>query len=1042
MNKKILEEPQSNALISAIEEIKKNHALDTLSSKKIIESEKSNDIVDIITFCDSPLYLDLLNPENGLDLYVSQRVILKCFYIGTIGNENIKLSQKEWEWLYAQGKNEERDGIEYKKNIDQVINKMHKRDSDPNMPYFKELHLVLGRRSGKCHEENQIISTTEGSITFKELNDRLQKGEKIGICTYDQNSWKRSVTYDIKSEVNGIVDCFTVETIRGTKETTSWNHPYLIWRNEWEKPRFVKISEIVPGDRIAVAKKTELFGRGGIGVNRASLLGHFQGDGGTTHSVMYTTSCPTMLSDFTNLINMEFPEYEVRYKSQYDYSVVKKTRKFAQNGSQKNLVKEWLKKENCWGKKSKVKEVPDCIFKGSKSEVAAFLSRLYGCDGWASTSCVQKSHKIPRSQIGFCSSSEKFIYGVKHLLLKFGIHTTINKKIAKCNGKNFDAWTLSISRQECIETFEKEINIFSKENRVKEIVKIEKTKTNSNSEFDGIPMGIWQYIEKIMAENNLSGSDVVGKHGIGHNERLRTQYSPNKNKIISYGETTNDDFLKAIGSSDLKWDEVKSIMPVGKKNTIALEVAGTNVIGSDLISHNTLLASIISVYEAYKLLVINGGDPHKYYKLPADDEIAIINVALSEKQAGRLFGHIQSRLRNAPFFKGRIAKETASEIKLYTDKDLDKKKKGSNISVPGSVLLLCGHSNPDSLAGYNAILLLFDEIAFYDETGKVTGKYFYTRLKPSLSRFFKSNAAHIVQISSPNTRIGVFYETSQLASTDDDTGNSILSFQLPTWDVNPDVPYDEPELIRDRKSNLEMFTIEYGAQWAEGGSYHNYFPEELVNRCIRGDLAPHDRPMPGVNYYIHVDPAKGGNNYAAVMVAKQRYTNNRGHKRVRCILAGVWIWRPVPGMGLQFAEIDKDIIKICSIFHPMAVTYDDYHSMQSMQLLRSHGINTQIISFNRSVKAKLYQNLRDLMAYQPESELYLFDNGGESSLLISELRNLRLKQTQRGYTILPDKNADVKSDDIADCLAGACVSANEGLRMALPEPVTVRTGWL
>ena len=82
------------------------------------------------------------------------------------------------------------------------------------------------------------------------------------------------------------------------------------------------------------------------------------------------------------------------------------------------------------------------------------------------------------------------------------------------------------------------------------------------------------------------------------------------------------------------------------------------------------------------------------------------------------------------------------------------------------------------------------------------------------------------------------------------------------------------------------------------------------------------------------------------------------------------------------------------------------------------------------------------MSYQPEPELYLYDDGAESSLLLAELVNLKLKQTQRGYTLMTDRNADVRTDDLADCLAGACSSANEGLTMGLPEPVLVRTGWI
>jgi hypothetical protein len=448
----------------------------------------------------------------------------------------------------------------------------------------------------------------------------------------------------------------------------------------------------------------------------------------------------------------------------------------------------------------------------------------------------------------------------------------------------------------------------------------------------------------------------------------------------------------------------------------------------------TLMASIITVYEAYKLLVINGGNPHKYYNLPLDDEIAIINVALSQAQAGRLFGQIQARLRNSPFFKGRIAKSTTSEIRLYTNTDLDKKALGVDIDVNGSVILLCGHSNPDSLAGYSAILILFDEIAFYDDSGKVTGTYFFNRLKPSLSKFYNYNAGRIVMISSPNNRTGIFYDKFEEAKKDD----SILSFQLPTWCANDEMNYDDKEMTNDRQSNPEMFAIEYGAQWASGGTYGNYFELGLIERCLRSDIGPHTKPQQGFNYYAHVDPANGGNNYSMVLVAAKRYSNNRGEKRWQIHLAGTWIWKPVPGIGLQFHEIDRDVLTICQVFRPVLVTYDDFQSVHSLQFLRSHGVPCRKVQYNRGVKQKLYRNVKMLMEYQPQPELFIYEDQGNASYMISEMSNLKFKRIARGISLLPDKNADVKTDDVIDCLVGACSSANDGVMPSLPQPTTVR----
>ena len=1063
------EETKRNPLFEAIRKIE-------FDNPEIVDKEDRYKIVDIMTFCSDPRFLGITYDDNFVDkpqepsehgltvnkdlendededinpediefkIFPGQAVILKAFYKGTIGNEKLTLSQAEWEWLYARKDDIEIDGVTYERNLRDVIRKLHEKEKDNKYKPFTQLVLVLGRRGTKCRSEDDIIATTEGSLTFRELCDRINQGERIGICTYDTKTWKRSITYDVQAQDNGIVDCYKITTSRGIEETSSWNHPYLIWREEFDEPRFLELQDVKPGDHIAVADKTELFGKGRIGKKKAALLGHFQGDCGITHHVGYSTASESMLKDFKELIQDEFEGYVVKHKKNYDYSVVKASGRFKQEKSQRNAVKEWLKQEGVYGIKSIDKRIPSSILQGSKEEVSAFLSRFFGCDGFASVDQhLDGQHKVPKTFVGCTLSSKQFISDIRHLLLKFGIHATIRCAPVKYKDGYKDSWQLRIVRKKCLKIFQKEIGIFSKEDIVNEVVKISELRDVSKSSFDNLPKGVWNKLNKISKDQKTTLSAIATTEC----GRLRKEHTANRNLIRAIGEKYNDEFLINSVNSDIKWDTVKSVDHVGKKPTVDLQVNPCHIIGGDIISHNTFLASIITAYEAYKLLVINNGNPHKYYNLPEDDEIAIINVALSQKQAGRLFGQVQARIRNSPFFSNRVAKETADTIRLYTDRDLQKRKDGSNLSIPGSVLLLCGHSNPDSLAGYSAILILFDEIAFYDETGKVTGKYFVNRLKPSLSKFYKYKAGKVVMISSPNIKNGAFYDAfMEATSSDEKISNSCLSFQMPTWDINLDVPYDEPELAKERNANPEMFTVEYGAQWAEGGAYGNYFEEGAIDRCIMAgsalNLERHRRPKPATNYYMHVDPAKKSNNYAAVLVAKNRYVNAQGQKRTRCSLAGCWVWRPTPGLGLLFDEIDLEVIKICSIFHPMSVTYDDYHSVHSVQRLRGHGINCRQISFNDRIKCKVYQNLRNMMLYQPEPELLLYDDSPETNLLVSELKGLKFKKTKRGYTILPDKHGDITTDDLSDCLAGACSAANEGLRMALPSPTVVRTGWI
>lgn len=451
----------------------------------------------------------------------------------------------------------------------------------------------------------------------------------------------------------------------------------------------------------------------------------------------------------------------------------------------------------------------------------------------------------------------------------------------------------------------------------------------------------------------------------------------------------------------------------------------------------TILASIITAYEVYKLVTINNGDPHGYYGLPHGAEIVIINVALSQKQAGLLFGAISDRIDGAEILKHRVAYGTTQEIGIYTDRELKKKSEGDSIlSVQPSIKIMCGHSNPKTLRGNNAILLLFDELAFYDDSGKVTGSQFYNDLEPSVSHFVPYGHDKIVCISSPNLPSGIFYDIFKSAEETDE----ILAYQLPTWCVNETVTYDS--LAVKRKRNPDAFAIEYGAQWAKSGLYGYYFPEDLVNRCVEAGIlkgvSQMDRPDPKYHYYLHVDPAKNGDRYTAVMVAREQYRNSNMEKRIRIRLANIWVWEPQAGVGLVFNEIDKEVLRICQSFRPRLVTYDQFNSVHSLQFLKRCGIPGRETSYNRSYKMLIYQNLREMMTYSQAPELLLYDD----HRLILEMKCLRYRPTKRGYTLVKDRGGEVQTDDIIDCLAGASSAATNVANVPLPRPVTVNLGRL
>jgi len=448
-------------------------------------------------------------------------------------------------------------------------------------------------------------------------------------------------------------------------------------------------------------------------------------------------------------------------------------------------------------------------------------------------------------------------------------------------------------------------------------------------------------------------------------------------------------------------------------------------------SSKTVLASIIACYEIYKLLKVGNGDPYKYYDIPYDQEIAVVNVATSRKQAGRLFSHIKARIRNSPFFRKRVAKPpTAEEIRILTDTDI-KKLNDPEITIPveGSLVLICGHSNPDSLRGYASICIIFDELAFYDEAEKVSGSEFYAALTPSVADF--GGDGRIVEISSPGPKTGIFYKLWDKSHTVE----SMISFQVATWLFNPKkYPYDHPELVKFKSLDPGRFEVEYGAEWPEGGAYGLFFPEQVVKQCIKLE-GKDESPQREGEYYFHVDPAKNGNRYVLVAVRKTLFRDLAGHLCPRIFLAFCKQFDPDPQIGVDIEKTDAEVLELCYKYHPTVITYDQWNSEASIQKLVRAGFNVRQIAFNRGFKQRVYTNLRTLMQ-RPDDSVLLYDE----SQLVAELLHLKYKPTPRGQSIGADLRGDCPTDDYADCFAGASYMACQEVFTGLPAPVLAYTG--
>lgn len=476
-------------------------------------------------------------------------------------------------------------------------------------------------------------------------------------------------------------------------------------------------------------------------------------------------------------------------------------------------------------------------------------------------------------------------------------------------------------------------------------------------------------------------------------------------------------------------------------------------------SGKDMITSFIAAYEAMRILEVPGGNPFAYYHIKEGNPIYILTVANSDPQAQILFNDIKSAILNSPYFQDKIGDEgkaiDSRSICLLTphDKEANKEriKKGME-PTKGSIVILAGHSNSDSLRGKRTIALLLDEVAAYKSTsGSSSGETIVNSLIPSTNDFkifYTENGikkdrldSKIVYISSPRGKDGVFWRTYQKAF-DPELGVQTFVMRAPTWKVN--LIHSKESCRRDFSSMPEQeFAMELGAEFA-GLEGEKFISDEYVDKAISYDLVQKEVGVPGVFYYAHLDPASSSHNYALVIIHVEDYIKSipvgdgdrvKRERRKKFIVDHIKVWSPSPGKMIDFNEVDNYVIMLSKRFRFAMISYDTYESISSMQKLRKNGIPVKITQFRKRYKVEIYRNLENLLI---TGDVLIPGQGPFAKLLELELKNLKRKWTPGGgFKIGPNEEGDVKTDDVIDALAGACGVAANAIISGYAKPETV-----
>lgn len=480
-------------------------------------------------------------------------------------------------------------------------------------------------------------------------------------------------------------------------------------------------------------------------------------------------------------------------------------------------------------------------------------------------------------------------------------------------------------------------------------------------------------------------------------------------------------------------------------------------------SGKDFMTGIIASYEAMRLLELPGGDPNKYYGITGGNPIFILTVATSGDQAKILFNEIKSNIQRSPYFKDKVGHIESDKIWLLTPNDKLHNKAAREQDmlssvIPGSVVIMSGHSNSESLLGKGYFALLFDEVASYKTTGGASsGERLFSALGPGTVAFKRpildenGNQTYdeygkpamrldskMISISSPRGEEGILWKIYQESGRTPDR----LAYKLPTWKVNEGITY---AMLRNQNKYMTAvdFNMEFGAEFS-GTHGEKFIKDSYVDMAIdigrQMGLEHRQHGIPGMVYYVHLDPAATSHNYALVLVhieERYRYAENEPRKKEKVklfVVDHIKVWTPGTHTAISVEEVDQYILDLNKRFRIGMVSYDTWNSLSSVQKLRAKGIPTKTTQYRKQYKMFIYDHLEHLLI---NKQIAFPFKGPHAEDLEMELKCLKRIYTPVGYKIEPDPEGVVTTDDICDALAGACGIAIEQAYTGYAQSTTV-----
>jgi replicative DNA helicase len=433
------------------------------------------------------------------------------------------------------------------------------------------------RESGCLTADTTLLRADTGApVTIQSLMD----GGHENTLVWSLDDHQRLVAAPIVSVfASGTKETYRLKLASGRQVKASGNHPFLTAAG-WQP-----LERLAEGARIAIPRRLPVPLTSGIGwtEGRLGLLAHMIGDGcALSRQPVHYTSEDEANHDFVeSAASVEFDITPRRVQQEtWWHSYLPAPYKCARG--RRNPIRAWLAELGIDDLRSYQKKIPDIIYSASDDEIRTFLHHLWATDG-----CIwhdPATTSAPR--VYYATTSRELADGVGILLSRLGIVARI-RPVLKAGYR--PGYTVTIADTPSLRTFCRDVGAYGTRGSAasKLLAYLDGKATSTN--VDTLPKEVWDLVKAERTRAGMSERQfqaAIGTHCCGS-----TLYKscPSRERLRRCAIALGSPALEALASSDVFWDRIVGIEPLGQQPMFDATVKGThNFIADGVLAHNSI----------------------------------------------------------------------------------------------------------------------------------------------------------------------------------------------------------------------------------------------------------------------------------------------------------------------------------------------------------------------------------------------------------------------------------------------------------------------